>query len=120
MQLGAARKPLPATNSDEPMLNDYYGWFDANSQHSLGIARSLDTYAEWTQDAQFGSKPDRMLLVHHEVSADGVRFYSGTQFRADKSFRAAEVGFRVVAELQVLAVEKPEEEGEPPAPEVNE
>lgn len=109
MQLGAARKQLPATNSDEPMINDYYGWFDAKSQHPLGIARTSDTYAEWTQDAQFGSKPDRMVLVHREVSDDGVRFYSGIQFRADKSFRAADVGFRVVAELQVLAVEEPEE-----------
>lgn len=116
MQLGAARKPLPATNSDEPMINDYYGWFDANSQHPLGIARSLDSYAEWTLDAQFGSNPDRMVLVHHEVSADGVRFYSGVQFKADKSFRAADVGFRVVAELQVLAVQNPDEGTSDPPP----
>lgn len=109
IQLGAARKQLPSTNSDEPMLNDYYGWFDAKSQHPLGIDRSSDTYAEWTQDAQFGSKPDQMVLVHHEVSTDGVRFYSGTQFTADKSFRASDVGFRVVAELQALA-EKSEAE----------
>jgi serine/threonine protein kinase/formylglycine-generating enzyme required for sulfatase activity len=121
MQLGAARKQLPATNSDEPMINDYFGWFDAKSQHPLGIARTSDTYAEWTQDAQFGSNPDRMVLVHHEVSADGVRFYSGIQFKADKSFRAADVGFRVVAELQALAGEKPaDEEIESPAPEVSE
>lgn len=110
MQLGAARKPLPPTNSDDPMINDYYGWFDATSKHPLEIARSDETFAEWTLDAQFDSKPDRMVLVHHEVSADGVRFYLGTQFTADKSFRAASVGFRVVAELQVLAAEKPDEE----------
>lgn len=110
MQLGAARRQLPSTNSDEPMLNDYYGWFDTASRHPLGIARSTETFAEWTQDAHFGSGPDRMVLVHHEESADGVRFYLGTQYTADKSFRAAEVGFRVVAELQALAVEKSEEE----------
>lgn len=109
MQLGAARKMLPSTNSDEPMLNDYYGWFDATSKHPLGINQTDETFAEWTQDAQFGSKPDRMVLVHHEESADGVRFYLGTQFTADKTFRAASVGFRVVAELQVLAAEKPAE-----------
>jgi len=116
MQLGAARKQLPPTNSDEPMINDYYGWFDAKSQHPLGIDRSSGTYAEWTQDAQFGSKPDRMVLVHHEESADGVRFYLGTQFTADKSFRATSIGFRVVAELQVLAAEKPEDESSESAP----
>ncbi|MDA0281794.1 MAG: serine/threonine-protein kinase [Planctomycetota bacterium] len=32
-----------------------------------------------------GGSPDRMVLVHHEESADGVRFYLGTQFNADKS-----------------------------------
>jgi hypothetical protein len=122
MQLGAARKPLPATNSAEPMINDYYGWFDAKNQHPLGIARTPGTFAEWTQDAQFGSKPDRMVLVHREISDDGVRFYLGTQYTADKSFRAVGVGFRVVAELQVLAGEKPaeEEETESPAAEIEE
>ena len=117
MQLGAARKPLSPTNSDDPMINDYYGWFDSMSKHPLGIARTNATFAEWTLDAQFGSGPDRMVLVHHEESADGVRFYLGTQFAADKSFRAANVGFRVVAELQALAVEKPDAEpsDSPPA-----
>ena len=110
MQLGAARRSLPSTNSDNPMLNDCHGWFDATSQHPLNIARTGDTFAEWTLDAQFGSKPDRMVLVHHEKSADGVRFYLGTQFTADKSFRAVDVGFRVVAELQVLAAESPDDE----------
>lgn len=121
MQLGAARKQLPSTNSDEPSLHDYYGWFDATSKHPLGINQTDETFAEWTQDAQFGSKPDRMVLVHHEESADGVRFYLGTQFTADKSFRATSIGFRVVAELQVLAAEKPtDEEATSPAPEVSE
>ncbi len=110
MQLGAAHKQLPATNSDDPMLNDYFGWFDSMSKHPLGIARTNVTFAEWTQDAQFGSGPDRMGLVHHEDSADGVRFYLGTQYTAHKSFRAASVGFRVVAELQALAVEKSDKE----------
>jgi eukaryotic-like serine/threonine-protein kinase len=117
MQLGAARKQLPPTNSDDPMINDYYGWFDAMSNQPLGIVRSNGVFAEWTQDAQFGSNPDRMVLVHLEESADGVRFYLGTQFTADKSFRAAGVGFRVVAELQALAVENPDEKSSdsPPA-----
>jgi serine/threonine protein kinase/formylglycine-generating enzyme required for sulfatase activity len=110
MQLGAAHKPIPATDSDDPMLNDYYGWFDATSKHPLGIVRTNETFAEWTQDAQFGSKFDGVVLVHHEESADGVRFYLGTQFVAEPSFRAAEIGFRVVAELQALAVEKSDEE----------
>jgi formylglycine-generating enzyme required for sulfatase activity len=116
LQLSAARKQLPATNSDDPMINDYYGWFDSMSKHPLGIARSNETFAEWTLDAQFGSKRDQMVLVHHEESADGVRFYLGTQFTADKSFRAAGVSFRVVAELQALAVEKPDEEPSESAP----
>jgi serine/threonine protein kinase/formylglycine-generating enzyme required for sulfatase activity len=116
MQLGAARKQLPATNSDDPMINDYYGWFDAASKHPLGIARTNDIYAEWTQDAQVGSKLDRMVLVHHEESADGVRFYLGTQFNAGKSFRAVSVGFRVVAELQALTSGNPEEESSEDAP----
>lgn len=107
MQLGAARKPLPVARSDERLIDDDDGWFDARSPHPLGIIRNSDIFAEWTQDAQFNSPTGRMVLVHHEVNDDGVRFYSGIQFHADKSFRADSVGFRVVAELQVLAAERP-------------
>ena len=110
MQLGVARKPLPTTKTDDPTLQDYRGWFDAKISHPLGIARSNGLFAEWTQDAHYGNQPDQRVLVHHEVSADGLRFYSGVQFAADQSFRAVDIGFRVVAELQALAVEKSGEE----------
>ena len=109
MQLGADRTPSPATKTDDPAFNDHRGWFDAKAKHSLGIARAGNTFAEWTQDVQFGSGPSQMVLVHHQLSEDELRFYAGTQFKAAQTFRASDVGFRVVAELQTLAVEKSED-----------
>ena len=114
MQLGADRKQLPATNIDDAPLRDYRGWFGMTLKHPLGIDRTPATFAEWTQDAQFGSTPSKMVLVHTEISADKTRLYWGIQYSADPSFRAAEVGFRVVAELQTLAGEKPAEEPSDP------
>lgn len=112
MQLGAGWKPLSGVRINDPFLQDYQGWYDAKSLNPLDIARTLNTYAEWTQDAQINSPSGQMVLVHHEVSDDGVRFYSGIQFYADKAFRASSVGFRVVAEPQVLAAQQSVPAGE--------
>jgi formylglycine-generating enzyme required for sulfatase activity len=116
-QLGAARKLLPSRKSDDPALSDYRGWFDANSKQPLGIDRSSELFAEWTQDVASTDSSELFVLVHHEVSADAMRFYSGIQYTARQSFRAADIGFRVVAELLTLAPDKSDKESadSPPA-----
>lgn len=106
MQLGIRRLPISKKQSTgvEPRYVEAESWFDAKQTHPLGIVLPNDTFAEWTQ-APFGEK----ILVQREVSEDGRRFHCEKQYWALPSFRAADVGFRVVAETLTLAPRSVEE-----------
>ena len=74
--------------------------FDARAEHLLGLQTPQALFAEWTDTR---TDPLHRILARKFVSEDGSRFGWSPQYSAGQTFRADSIGFRVVAELQVLS-----------------
>ena len=100
MQLGISRLPpgsnVEVNNSSTPAYSD----FDSRAEHLLGLQASQALFAEWTDER---TDPLHRILARRFVSKDGSRFGWSPQYSAGQTFRADSIGFRVVAELQVLS-----------------
>ena len=100
MQIGCPRW-APAGSNDSAA-----GIFDARPEHVLKLEVPKSVFAEWTGDIERGAISNQhghRVLVRRERSSDGLSFQCNQHFDAAPQFRAADVGFRVVAELQTLS-----------------
>ena len=100
MQIGCPRW-APAGSNDSAA-----GIFDARPEHVLKLEVPKSVFAEWTGDIERGAISNQhghRVLVRRERSSDGLSFQCNQHFDAAPQFRAADVGFRVVAELHTLS-----------------
>lgn len=96
IQLGAPTFPPAPSEAGEPIS---WANFDSRAEHILKIQTPESLFAEWTQSNVF---PEFHLLARKTLSPDGCRFGWSPHYSAGQTFRANTIGFRIVAELQVL------------------
>ena len=99
VQLGVATLPPDSYETANDSTIPAYFNFDARAEHALGLQTPAALFAEWTEDR---TDLQHRLLARKFVSTDGSRFGWSPQHSAGETFRAASIGFRVVADLQTL------------------
>jgi serine/threonine protein kinase/formylglycine-generating enzyme required for sulfatase activity len=100
VQLGVTMLPPDSYETANDSTIPAYSNFDARAEHLLGLQTPASLFAEWTEDR---IDPQHRLLARKAVSKDGNRFGWSPQYSAGQTFRTDSIGFRVVAELQVLS-----------------
>lgn len=98
LQLGAVRRPDSVGEESVPG----HCSFQAASPHPCGIRVLPRVFGEWTVDSVLISDHSHNVIVHRQLSNDGLCFDLSPQYVAPAVFRASEISFRVVAELQAL------------------
>lgn len=101
VQLGVATLPPDSYEAANDSTTPAYSNFDARGEHLLGVQTSASLFAEWTEDR---TDLQHRLLTRRTISKDGSRFGWSRQYSAGNTFRAASIGFRIVADLQTLQV----------------